>query len=107
MVKPKNLNPYIFMQNRILETRQTLVKDGQAFVKDVDKLKRDVVQIAEDVRDHAGAHALQTRQRVTDTVGFVRDTFSATPWAFVGAGVALGLFLGYALRRRAARPVQL
>jgi ElaB/YqjD/DUF883 family membrane-anchored ribosome-binding protein len=90
------------MQNRILETRQALVKDGQLFVKDVDKLKRDAIQIAEDVREHANAHVMQNKQRVTDTLGFVRDTFNANPWALVGAGVAVGIFLGFALRRRSA-----
>ena len=92
------------MQNRILETRQNLVKDGQAFVQDVDKLKRDAAQIAEDVRDHANAHVMQTRQRVADTVELVRDTFNANPLALVGAGVAAGLFLGFLLHRRSRRP---
>lgn len=94
------------MQNRIVETRNNLVKDGQAFVQDVDRLKRDAVQIAEDVRDHANAHVLQTRQRVTDTVELVRDTFRTNPLALVGAGIAAGLFLGYLLHRRTSRPVQ-
>jgi ElaB/YqjD/DUF883 family membrane-anchored ribosome-binding protein len=102
----ENLNPTIYMQNRIVETRQNLVKDGQLFVQDVDKLKRDAVQIAEDVRDHANAHVLQTRQRITDTVGIVRDTFTTNPLALVGVGVALGLFLAFTLRRRSARPAQ-
>lgn len=94
------------MQNRILETRQNLVKDSQLFVKDVDQLKRDALQIAEDVRDHANAHVTQTRQRVADTLGLVRETVSTNPWALVGAGVALGIFLGLAFRRSTARPVE-
>jgi ElaB/YqjD/DUF883 family membrane-anchored ribosome-binding protein len=88
------------MQNRIVETREALVKDGQLFVKDVDKLKRDAVQIVEDVRDHANAHVTQTRQRVSDTLDLVRETVSANPWALVGAGVALGIFIGFSFRRR-------
>ncbi len=88
------------MQNRIVETREALVKDGQLFVKDVDKLKRDAVQIVEDVRDHANAHVTQTRQRVSDTLDLVRETVSANPWALVGAGVALGILIGFSFRRR-------
>jgi ElaB/YqjD/DUF883 family membrane-anchored ribosome-binding protein len=73
-------------------TRKTLLKD-------VDTLKRDAVQVAQDVKDHAAAHVDQTRQQVTDTIQSVRDNVAEKPWTLLGVGFALGLVVGWRLRR--------
>jgi len=74
------------------QTRKTLLKD-------VGNLKRDAVQIAQDVQDHASAHVDETRQRVSETINTVRETLVANPFALLGVGFAIGLFLGIRFSR--------
>jgi ElaB/YqjD/DUF883 family membrane-anchored ribosome-binding protein len=80
------------MSNTVAKTRETLIKD-------VDKLKRDAFQVAEDVREHAGAHVDQGRQRINDTYDTVRETLTNNPLALVGIGFALGILLSFRFRR--------
>jgi ElaB/YqjD/DUF883 family membrane-anchored ribosome-binding protein len=73
------------------------VQTREALLQDVDKLKRDATRVVRDMREHAQAHVDQTRQRVTDTVGAVRERLSANPLYLIGFGFALGLLLGLRL----------
>jgi ElaB/YqjD/DUF883 family membrane-anchored ribosome-binding protein len=82
------------MENNHLtsQTRETLTKD-------VNNLKRDARQIADDVKKHAVAHVDETKQRINDTIDFVRNYATTHPFALLGFGVVFGFILG---RRRRA-----
>jgi ElaB/YqjD/DUF883 family membrane-anchored ribosome-binding protein len=70
----------------------------EALVNDISNLKRDVTQVAQDVKDHAGAHVEATKQRINDKVQAVRDAAAARPLLVLGIGFLIGFILG--VRRR-------
>ena len=74
------------------ETREILRKD-------VNRLKDNVSQVIQDIRNHAAAHVDETKQRVNNVVAATRENVMAHPMSLVGAGFALGLFLGLRFRR--------
>ena len=80
-------------------TKETLVKDVQKLKDDTSQLKTDAVQIAQDVRSHANAHVDEARQRVTDTISAVRQTFAAHPLYLISTVFAIGLLFGARFRR--------
>jgi ElaB/YqjD/DUF883 family membrane-anchored ribosome-binding protein len=80
---------------------QPTTKTGEALVQDVNRLKRDAARVVQDVREHANAHVEETRRRMTDTIGEVRDKLAANPLYLIGFGFALGLLLGLRLASNA------
>ncbi len=49
--------------------------------------------------DHANAHVDETRQRVADTYLTVRENVISHPVSLLAVGFALGLVIGFRLRR--------
>jgi hypothetical protein len=74
------------------ETRETLVRD-------LSNLKRDVTQIANDVREHSGAHVDAAKKHLADQVQSLRDAVSRQPLVLLGTGILIGFFLASRRRR--------
>ncbi len=80
------------MEKDIASTRETLINDTT-------KLKENVGQIAQDVRDHASAHVDFVKGKANDSVSQLVDYARENPLHVVGGAFALGLIVGFALRK--------
>ena len=73
--------------DKITDTRETLIKD-------TDHLKKDAGKMVEDVKRHAYAHVDAVKDQVKDTFDFARDFVRERPFQFAAAALFIGFFIG-------------
>ncbi len=73
--------------NKITDTRETLIKD-------IDHLKKDTGRVVEDVKKHASAHVDVVKDRVKDTFDLARDIVKERPLHFAAAALLVGFLIG-------------
>jgi len=73
--------------NKITDTRETLIKD-------TDHLKKDAGKIIEDVKKHASAHVEVVKDQVKDTFDLARDFVKERPLHFAAAALFIGFLIG-------------
>jgi ElaB/YqjD/DUF883 family membrane-anchored ribosome-binding protein len=92
IILERNPERKLSMEKDIASTRETLINDTT-------KLKENVGQIAQDVRDHASAHVDFVKGKANDSVSQLVDYARENPLHVVGGAFALGLIVGFALRK--------